>query len=44
MNEADRLAYRMPEYRQISSEMASGLVYAIRNDNHFLLIGGLRGW
>ena len=43
MNAADKLSCRRPDYRQISSDMAAGLVYAVRDDNKFLLIAGREG-
>lgn len=43
MNAADKLSRRRPDYRQISSELAGGLIYAVRQDNKFLLIAGWSG-
>lgn len=43
MNGADRLEMRRPDYKQISSEMAVGLIYAVRSDRKRLLIAGSQG-
>lgn len=43
MNGADRLEMRRPDYRQISSEMAVGLIYGVRDDHKRLLIAGSQG-
>ena len=43
MNGADRLEMRRPDYRQISSEMAVGFLYAVRDDRKRLLIAGSQG-